>query len=1663
MSMVHTARGTGRIEETETVRGRTSHRVVGTGFNAWFPENKVHIASPEDGWMPIGDESDEYSDPYSEPGPVDPGGMPPADPAMGDPMTQGGGDFTDALGGLEQFAQTGEVPPEAMAQFSGSPDPETVLGYRLGGPGDNVDHDNSVRLPYNPDPQHDAVNAVDPDASWGPGEYTIDADERLHSSDSLTLNDVAESEAGPYPGPAPHLFAGAVHEGAGIMDLLNRLGEEDPNQYEVLDSGDWMSQHGDFDERLVDRDEANQMVNDHEFNRHTLPGLDRAAGKHHTYEDGGPFVSYDPALMGGSWDLDPFEREELEVRYNNPNKWRGRFDGDGAPGPFGGMGTVGDLAEHKRRRQGSAPVLGPKYVTPLLYTAVDHWNDPVQMFRDDPHVFIQRRGSSYSIDDGELDHYAALLDADRLIRQGSWRDVRQKAQRLRSEGKVTVKDISPDRIYASVQGDNGTYETLITKGSSLGGYDAYNTYGDQHVGNWHCSCKWGNWAFKRRFTFIGRLCSHGLASYWEMQAAHHNEDAAKGRDPRRERLRTRSGYTRQAASPDHGLDYLIDHYGPHDKFDPEDEFDRRTQETQDYAQRSDQPGDADDVPLGLLVLRQADFLRTQPRGLTPELHHIPKKREQHFEGVDDLKDIDMPGASEEGTLPASEAAATNRDREAARILGRRIVAWIADEVLPDFEEWYAQNHGRQLDQARPTEATSAAADYASERGLDQATTEMLQEFINQQFGPEDLHDDGSEEAPEIKHFEMAAGRYLLAATRHLADGLNGDPYSFIPGQSGHLGPESPSVSAAGAGLGVPPTPKAAPSTSRDPGAGWGGIGWGMGGPGTPPLPMVPPGSTEVDAQHPADAGQAPAGGTPGTKAPGGVDPTGVSHPPAQFNNTPAVGTPGGSSPITPGAYQIQKGDTLSDIAQRSGYGGNYQDLAKANNIADPDKIFAGDTINIGSPGGDTPHQGTGAPPGPAAPGGDTAGAGTGWQGGQITPDTPATPTSTTPSSPGMIGPGGGPAATPTTPPSDDSSKDKTGNRHVLASDEALLNHLRELSTEPADDHGHMDARNDDVRKTVDELRDRGYDASQLVAMVRTADSGMLTAQPDASKDPTPSTEGELGGTGESLPGGSQTAPPPASNAQTTDDQAPAAGAGSPATGGIGPDFMNSFGDIASGVGSGIGSAMSGLSGLGGLSGLLSGGGGLSGLASGLGGILGAHFGDGDDDDTPLLGEEGLDFNTAPGGFAGSGPDHQHWTSSSEDYIDKHEKQYHEEVGSFNDDDNITKYSSWDAAWKQAMAREANAFDQYADWAYATSDGSANPDDWDSVEKFIGEAEDRMRTPQDSAPARQVIEDHLNFTAAMDHITQRGYRAMMGVAGGQAGYFGVGAQPHMPSADGLSHSNGAPNLRAVTKPKKVNPPVPPNLMPQQPGQPQLAKPVAPRVAPGGGFAPQQPTGPLGKPKRTTGGISRQTAQLQSGTIAPVFGQMGSTVGFDPGPQMPQQVFAAQQQQYGAPPPMSPDQHLGGFGWDPLPGQDGAPNEMVAAQQGPLDTFGAHRFSAHLSSMQPQYVEHNQQAAAAMGEYRTPHLGSYGRTDDSSDVVRQFQAAMGGGDWQTGYTPTGVPPRDYDLSAGANQFLSRTAGRTFSLADQARLEQESHVLGARNLDELDLTNTHYMDGA
>jgi hypothetical protein len=109
---------------------------------------------------------------------------------------------------------------------------------------------------------------------------------------------------------------------------------------------------------------------------------------------------------------------------------------------------------------------------------------------------------------GKFARYTALLDSDRLVREAAWKDVRAKASRMYREGDVKVQLNSGREIRARVTGDTSTYDTQVHR---------KNAFGDG-VTYWDCDCAWGKHAYLRQRTFVGRMCSHALATYWAMQA-----------------------------------------------------------------------------------------------------------------------------------------------------------------------------------------------------------------------------------------------------------------------------------------------------------------------------------------------------------------------------------------------------------------------------------------------------------------------------------------------------------------------------------------------------------------------------------------------------------------------------------------------------------------------------------------------------------------------------------------------------------------------------------------------------------------------------------------------------------------------------------------------------------------------------------------------------------------------------------------------------------------------------------------------------------------------------------------------------------------------------------------------------------------------------------------
>lgn len=93
----------------------------------------------------------------------------------------------------------------------------------------------------------------------------------------------------------------------------------------------------------------------------------------------------------------------------------------------------------------------------------------------------------------------------------TWKDVREKAQRIRSEGGVRIISV-PDgqAMVAQVKGDENVYQTMITR-----------VIGKQSVAMWECGCSWSaySWGRSGRWKkYEGRMCAHALALAYEAQS-----------------------------------------------------------------------------------------------------------------------------------------------------------------------------------------------------------------------------------------------------------------------------------------------------------------------------------------------------------------------------------------------------------------------------------------------------------------------------------------------------------------------------------------------------------------------------------------------------------------------------------------------------------------------------------------------------------------------------------------------------------------------------------------------------------------------------------------------------------------------------------------------------------------------------------------------------------------------------------------------------------------------------------------------------------------------------------------------------------------------------------------------------------------------------------------
>ncbi|AON96857.1 LysM-like endolysin [Mycobacterium phage Tonenili] len=794
-----------------------------------------------------------------------------------------------------------------------------------------MDHDNSVSLPYDPKPQYPALPG-DTESTIQP-IHEIDADERLSPADSITFEDrsddesiidghsdnFAKSAAVPLPYGAgglegdPHELHRQWMEETGEHPSLSPYADEvGAHEDDFLPEEDWhpSDQYGDLnkpypadtwrsdvDQRYLgsaNPDLPGHMTNAHEAAAFLIPlmGAGAAAGE----------AGLGGAVAGGlARGVGMGAASEMLGGGGDPSQGGGGVVDqaiDAAqPGPGWGElqrgASLDQWLSGQDQGSGRAAGLGDRYID--LTAAIDP-NDPVTMFRQDPVAFINRTGHVHDEPVSEqMQHYGHLIEANPQIREAAWRDVRAKALRLRREGRVHVKDVAPDRIYASVDGDHGTYDVMIAKGSAFGGFG-----GGHAISNWRCACEWGKWAFQRRMTYVGRLCSHGYAAYLTMQSEH-----MKGK-PRQRRM---PQVRKRADALQNTPQRLVPELAVNDSDDAHTFLDVTEDERKDtgpddvitekdivHFSRLMAKCDAERLPYPRTLVA---FLERYADDQTPEDWKIEDtgKAAPALEELRDWADTsqeDYLGNMEERVEDIRDAVDTAREYG---VDASQLTAGVNFRTA-DLDDYVRTNSdGSKTQRSRGTTTTTTPSDAAADTEADN------------QDDPSYVPGSASNGAdPRFRNPNQPAGLQ--------GPGFNGD----YPGTQ-IQGPGVPSANQPGPG-------GQAPDSAVNGGAGAGGNfykDW-YGGPG--------------GTQNTPGSGSASGGGSG-----------------SSGNSSSGTGGGGGgwerntdTSPISQGEYQIQSGDTLADIAQRSGYGGDYNSLAQQNSIADPNKINAGDTINIGTPG-----------------------------------------------------------------------------------------------------------------------------------------------------------------------------------------------------------------------------------------------------------------------------------------------------------------------------------------------------------------------------------------------------------------------------------------------------------------------------------------------------------------------------------------------------------------------------------------------------------------------------------------------------------------------------------------------------------------------------------------
>ena len=649
-----------------------------------------------------------------------------------------------------------------------------------------INESNSTTLPYDPSPQYPVDLFTD--GTIQPGEYPIDPEQRLSPSDSRSQRGRRPSH--PYPGPSPSLFAAAT---------------------DLPDHSPWHSE-GDRYEHMTSEEMSDPDYQEGVRHMHMRPwhrsSFDLDAGGAHRA----------PARPDQVDRVPHAALPELVTDFDDPDhlymKW-----GPGGAKPRG---------QHAASMEGflSAAEMGLSDKYADIQAAPER--DP---FKRDPLQFMSYRAAV--VDDTmstpRMGEYMDLVlgTKDPAEREAAWRDVRAKARQLRSEGRVAVNSSTPEAIYATVKGDTGTYDTMIVRGNVF-------DLGGQSVTAWHCECPWGQWAFKRRLTYVGRMCSHAYATYMQMQS-NHDEVGTGGtrQDPNRRAAGIVEDFKSWAADYDQPIDYssvndfitqprgdedelpsrddvsqLFEYVDGHPEMSPQREFDvpytfdpdkvykkaaeedprkpfhprlLKIWDRPDFQQWLGANPDHPDPINGWMEenpkhyfdasTREADALRLTPHSLTPDLQFVPEGEPEHF--VDVTKD-DRKTTGPGQILHSSIREDYDPDCDEDADRGSEEIAHFSS--LLAFGE--ADQHDVREPQARP-DAGEATGDLNKLRDL-------IQEPLDESFrSMKDRNDDVRDLVDDLHDAGVDANN--LVARRHMAD--TGIIDHYLDFAKGHWGGE----------------------------------------------------------------------------------------------------------------------------------------------------------------------------------------------------------------------------------------------------------------------------------------------------------------------------------------------------------------------------------------------------------------------------------------------------------------------------------------------------------------------------------------------------------------------------------------------------------------------------------------------------------------------------------------------------------------------------------------------------------------------------------------------------------------------------------------------------------------------------------------------------------